>query len=79
DTTVAKAVAMHIAAIHPKYISREDVSSEEVAHDKEVLTQQALKEGQRANIVEKMVAGRLKKYISEISLEDKPFVKNPDI
>ncbi|EAE7387471.1 TPA_asm: elongation factor Ts [Listeria monocytogenes] len=79
DTTVAKDVAMHIAAINPKYISREDVSSEEVGHEKEVLTQQALNEGKPANIVEKMVEGRLKKYLSEISLEDQPFVKNPDI
>ncbi len=54
---------MHIAAINPKYISREDVSTEEVEHEKEVLTQQALNEGKPANIVEKMVEGRLKKYL----------------
>ncbi|WP_163652687.1 translation elongation factor Ts [Listeria sp. PSOL-1] len=79
DTAVAKDVAMHVAAINPQYISREDVDAEELAHEKEVLTQQALNEGKPANIVEKMIEGRLSKWLSEISLLDQPFVKNPDI
>lgn len=79
DSAVAKDIAMHIAAINPKYISREDVDAEELAHEKEVLTQQALNEGKPENIVEKMVEGRLKKWLSEISLLDQPFVKDPDM
>ncbi|WP_239254215.1 translation elongation factor Ts [Listeria ilorinensis] len=79
DAVVAKDIAMHIAAINPKYISREDVNPEEIAHEKEVLTQQALNEGKPAKIVEKMVEGRLSKWLSEISLLDQAFVKNPDI
>ncbi|EFI83821.1 Elongation factor Ts [Listeria grayi] len=79
DNELAKDVAMHIAAINPKYISRDDVDAEEIAHEKEVLTQQALNEGKPEKIVEKMVEGRLTKWLSEISLLDQPFVKNPDI
>ncbi len=77
--SVAKDVAMHIAAINPKYISRDDVDAAEIAHEKEILTQQALNEGKPEKIVEKMVEGRLTKWLSEISLLDQPFVKNPDI
>ncbi|MBC2035633.1 translation elongation factor Ts [Listeria booriae] len=79
DDTVAKDVAMHVAAINPKYISRADVSQDEIDHERKILTEQALNEGKPANIVEKMVEGRLTKYLSEISLEDQPFVKNPDV
>ena len=55
-----KMYAMHVAAINPKYISRDQVSSEEVEHEREVLTQQALNEGKPENIVAKMVEGRLR-------------------
>lgn len=79
DEETAKDVAMHIAAINPKYISREQVSTEELEHEKKVLTEQALNEGKPANIVEKMIQGRLNKFLSEISMNDQPFVKNPDM
>jgi len=78
DEAAAKDVAMHIAAINPKYVSRDAVSAEETAHEREVLTQQALNEGKPANIVEKMVEGRLSKFFEDICLLDQPFVKNPD-
>jgi elongation factor Ts len=78
DESVAKDVSMHIAAINPKYISRDQVSSEEVDHEREVLTQQALNEGKPENIVVKMVEGRLGKYFEEICLLDQSFVKDPD-
>lgn len=78
DENVAKDVAMHVAAVNPKYISRDQVSAEEAAREREVLTQQALNEGKPANIVEKMVEGRLKKFFEEICLVDQAFVKNPD-
>lgn len=70
---------MHVAAINPKYVSRDEVSSEELEREKKVLTEQALNEGKPANIVEKMIQGRLNKFLSEISLNDQPFVKNPDV
>jgi elongation factor Ts len=78
DESVAKDVSMHVAAINPKYISRDQVSSEEVDHEREVLKQQALNEGKPENIVLKMVEGRLGKYFEEICLLDQSFVKDPD-
>lgn len=78
DEEVARDVAMHIAAINPKYVSRDQVSQEEIDHETKVLTEQALNEGKPANIVEKMIQGRLNKYLAEISLVDQPFVKDPD-
>ena len=79
DEVVAKDVAMHIAAINPKYVDREHVSQEEIEHVKKVLTEQALNEGKPAAIVEKMIVGRLNKFLAEISLNDQPFVKDPDV
>jgi elongation factor Ts len=76
---VAKDVAMHIAAINPKYVSRDQVSQEEIAREREVLTQQALNEGKPENIVAKMVEGRLNKFYEEICLLEQSFVKNPDV
>ena len=74
DEEAAKDVAMHIAAINPKYVS----SDEEINHEREVLKQQALNEGKPENIVEKMVEGRLRKYLQEICAVDQNFVKDPD-
>ncbi|AST92031.1 MULTISPECIES: translation elongation factor Ts [Sutcliffiella] len=78
DEAAAKDVAMHIAAINPKYVSRDEVSAEETEREREILTQQALNEGKPENIVAKMVEGRLSKYFQDICLLDQPFVKNPD-
>ena len=78
DEEAAKDVAMHIAALNPKYVSRDEVSQEEVERERQVLTQQALNEGKPANIVEKMVEGRLSKYFEEVCVNDQAFVKNPD-
>ncbi len=74
----AKDVAMHIAALNPKFVSRDQVSDEELVHEKEILKQQALNEGKPENIVEKMVEGRMRKYLEEICAVDQAFVKNPD-
>ncbi|HDE9768805.1 TPA: elongation factor Ts [Staphylococcus aureus] len=79
DEEAARDVAMHIAAINPKYVSSEEVSEEEINHEREVLKQQALNEGKPENIVEKMVEGRLRKYLQEICAVDQDFVKNPDV
>ena len=79
DEELARDISMHIAAINPKYVSREEVSQEEIDHETKVLTEQALNEGKPANIVEKMIVGRLNKYLADICLVDQPFVKDPDI
>ncbi|WP_026392134.1 translation elongation factor Ts [Haploplasma modicum] len=76
---VAKDIAMHVAASNPKFLNRDQVDQETLAHEKEVLTNQALQEGKPANIVEKMVIGRLNKFLQDICLVDQPFVKDGDI
>lgn len=79
DEEIARDVAMHVAAINPKYLDQSQISDEVIAHEKEVLTNEALNEGKPANIVDKMVMGRLNKYLKEICLVNQPFVKNPDL
>lgn len=78
DEEAAKDVSMHIAALNPKYVSRDEVSAEEVERERQVLTQQALNEGKPENIVAKMVEGRLGKYFEDVCVNDQAFVKNPD-
>lgn len=72
---LAQNVAMHVAASNPKFLSREDVSQADLEHEKEVLTAQALNEGKPANIVEKMVEGRMKKYYSEVCLMEQAYIR----
>ncbi|TFB23183.1 elongation factor Ts [Filobacillus milosensis] len=78
EEQVAKDVAMHTAAVNPRYVSRDEVPEEEVNKEREVLKQQALNEGKPENIVEKMVEGRLRKFYEEICLLEQEFVKDPD-
>ncbi|MCJ2145647.1 MULTISPECIES: translation elongation factor Ts [Bacillus] len=78
DEETARDIAMHVAAVNPRFISRDQVSEEEANREREILTQQALQEGKPENIVAKMVEGRLNKYFEEICLLDQAFVKNPD-
>ncbi len=75
---VAKDVSMHSAAMRPSYIRREDVPSEEVEKEMNVLKEQAMNEGKPADIAEKMVQGRINKYYKEICLEEQEFVKDSD-
>lgn len=75
---LAKDVCMHVAAINPRFLDRTAVDQETIAHERKVLTQEALNEGKPAAIVEKMVEGRIQKFLKEICLVDQPFVKNPD-
>ena len=72
-------IAMQVAAMNPKYVSRDDVDAEYIAHETEILTQQALNEGKPANIVEKMIKGRHEKQLKEVCLLEQPFVKNGDL
>lgn len=78
DEEAAKDIAMHIAAMNPKYVSRDEVPAEEVEREKKVLTEQALNEGKPENIVAKMVEGRIGKFFEEICVLDQPFVKDSD-
>jgi elongation factor Ts len=78
EEAAAKDVSMHIAALNPKYVSRDQVSQDEVERERQVLTQQALNEGKPENIVAKMVEGRLGKYFEDVCVLDQTFVKNPD-
>ena len=78
DSVAAKDVAMHVAAINPRYVSREDVSEEDYKNEEKIQTEIALNEGKPANIVEKMIKGRMNKYLAKISLIEQAFVKNPD-
>ncbi len=75
---IAKDIAMHIAAQNPRYLNRKEVDQETLEHERHILTQQALLEGKPADIVDKMVIGRLNKYLKDICLVDQPFVKDPD-
>ena len=76
---VAKDVSMHAAAMRPTYVRISDVPEEEVAKEKEILTEQAMNEGKPKEIAEKMVQGRIGKFYKEICLEEQPFVKDGDI
>ncbi|HHT98662.1 MAG TPA: elongation factor Ts [Acholeplasma sp.] len=78
DDVVAKDIAMHVAAQNPKYLDRSQVDQKTLEHERHILTQQALQEGKPANIVDKMVVGRLNKYLQDICLVDQGFVKDPD-
>ncbi len=75
---LAKDIAMHIAASNPMVVKPEQVSAEIVEKEKEIFTAQARESGKPDNIIEKMIAGRINKFLSEVSLEGQPFVKNPD-
>ena len=79
EATLARGIAMHIAASRPMCIAPQDVPAEVVAKEKEIAEAQAASSGKPANIVEKMVAGRVKKYLHEVALLGQPFVKEPDV
>ncbi|MEA4912391.1 MAG: translation elongation factor Ts, partial [Oscillospiraceae bacterium] len=78
-TAYAKDVAMQIAAANPTYVRKEEVPTEELDKEKEILTQQAINEGKPAEIAQKMVLGRINKYYKEVCLLEQPFVKDDKI
>ena len=67
DEDAAKDIAMHVAAFNPKYVSRDEVSEEEVEHEREVLTQQALNEGKPENIVRKWLKAVLANFLKKFA------------
>lgn len=77
--TFARDVAMHIAAVNPIAVSRDEVPAEVVQREKDIYVNQALESGKPQQIVEKMVGGKIEKYLSEICLLEQKFVKNPDL
>lgn len=76
---LVKDIAMQVAASRPEYVSKEDVPQDVLEKEKSILRNQALNEGKPANIVDKMVEGRIEKYYKEACLMEQPFIKNPDI
>lgn len=79
DETLGKDIAMHIAASKPMCVSQEQVSADVLAHERQIFTAQAAESGKPANIIEKMVDGRIAKYLAEITLLGQPFVKDPEL
>jgi elongation factor Ts len=75
----AKNVAMHIAASNPVAIQRDDVPAELLDREKEIYVNQALDSGKPQQIVDKIVAGKIEKYLAEICLLEQKYVKNPDL
>jgi elongation factor Ts len=79
DEALARDIAMHVAASNPTCIDETGVPAETLANEKRILTEQALDSGKPAEIVEKMVLGRINKFLKEITLVGQPFVKDPDV
>ena len=78
DEVLAKDIAMHVAASKPSCVSEADVSVELIEKEKEIFAAQAAESGKPPEIIEKMVAGRIKKFLKEVTLLGQPFVKDPD-
>jgi elongation factor Ts len=78
DEDLARDLAMHIAASRPEFVSEQDVPEQVLEKEKDILIAQAQDSGKPAEIIEKMVQGRLKKHLAEITLLGQPFVKDPD-
>jgi elongation factor Ts len=79
DESLARDIAMHIAASRPEYLSKDQVPASAIAKEKEIFAEQAKGSGKPPEIIEKMVMGRVNKYLNEITLLGQPFVKDPDM
>lgn len=73
-----KDIAMHIAALNPQYVSETEIPAEHVERERAVLRAKAIEEGKKADFVDKIVDGQIKKWRSDVCLLDQAFVKNPD-
>ena len=78
DAELGKDVAMHVAASNPAVVNPDDVDEETINKEKEIFSAQAKESGKPDNIIEKMITGRINKFLKEISLVEQPFVKDPD-
>lgn len=79
DAALAKDLAMHVAAINPQCVDASQLPAEQLAKEREILIAQASGEGKPQAIIEKMVEGRVRKFLAEITLVGQPFVKDPDV
>ena len=79
DAELARDVAMHVAAVNPRVAKQEDMPQEEVDKEREIFAAQAQEIGKPAEIIEKMIEGRIRKFLSENALVDQPFVKDPEL
>lgn len=78
DESLAKDIAMHIAASRPICVDADQVPADTVEKEREIFRAQAQESGKPAEIVEKMIEGRIRKFLAEVTLVGQPFVKNPD-
>ncbi len=76
DKELGKDIAMHIAASNPAYLSVDQVEEKEIQKEKDIFTAQALESGKKPEIIEKMIAGRIKKFLAEVTLEGQAFIKD---
>ena len=79
DESLARDIAMHIAAVNPLVVRAEEVPEEVLAKESEIYSAQARESGKPEEIVEKMISGRLRKFVAEVSLLEQAFVKDPDM
>lgn len=79
DTALAKQIAMHVAAANPASLSEADLDAAVVAKEKQILTDQARESGKPEQVIEKMIVGRMKKFLAEVTLLGQQFVVNPDV
>ena len=77
--TLVKDLAMHIAASDPRFVTKEDVTQDVLAKEREIYREQARATGKPENVLDKIVAGRMSKYYSEACLLEQPYVKDPSI
>ena len=74
--TLARDLCLHVAAANPAYLRREDVPSDQLAKERDIAASQAV--GKPPQVIQKIVAGKLEKYYSQVCMSDQPFVKDPD-
>lgn len=79
DDDLGRDIAMHVAAINPQYLAPADVAADVLDREREVVRVQSEASGKPAEIIEKMIQGRIKKFLAEVSLTEQPFVKDPDV
>ena len=78
ESELARDIAMHVAAVNPQVVSKEDMPADLIEKEKEIFKAQAEQSGKPAEIIEKMIVGRINKFLAENSLVEQPFVKDPD-
>ena len=76
DSDTSKSIAMHVAATNPTYLNPEEVNSEELENEKNIIKNQALKEGKPEQIVDKIVEGRIGKFYKDVCLNEQAFIKD---